>query len=63
MEEDKKIKKMLAVLEDEHRILDETITGSLDMNMMDLQRMKRQKLLLKDKIMHLHSLLHNDIIA
>jgi hypothetical protein len=50
------------VLEDQHRELDRRISlGAL--NMLELQRSKKQKLHLKDKIVFLRSMLYSDIIA
>ncbi len=62
MDEEKKIKAKLASLEDEHRSLDNKI-GNAPMNMLEQQRLKRQKLALKDEISRLNSMLHSDIIA
>lgn len=62
MDEEKKIKAQLANLEDEHRVLDDKISQS-PMNMLEIQRLKRQKLAIKDEITRLHALLYSDIIA
>lgn len=62
MEEDKLIKQKIALLEDEHRSLDNKISN-ISTNMLEVQRLKRQKLALKDQLSKLYSLLHPDIIA
>jgi len=53
-------------LKDEHRALDEEITGG-DLgpirDQLALSRMKRRKLGLKDEMERLYDLLHPDIIA
>jgi len=53
-------------LKDEHRALDEEITGGALGPIRDqlaLSRMKRRKLALKDEMERLYDLLHPDIIA
>lgn len=62
MDEEKKIRAQLAGLEDEHRSLDDKISSS-PLNMLEVQRLKRQKLLLKDEIAKLTAMLYTDIIA
>lgn len=65
MNEDEKIFEELHELEAEHRTLDDDIDARVKAgeNLMMIQRMKKRKLWLKDRISHLHSLLHPDIIA
>jgi hypothetical protein len=60
-EETRKLRQELAMLEDEHRSLDKRIQESL--NVLDAQRMKKQKLFLKDRISRLNERLYPDIIA
>jgi hypothetical protein len=62
MNEDKKIKEQLAVLEDQHRLLDRRIADS-SLNAIEIQRLKKQKLFLKDQIAILKSNLLPDAIA
>ncbi len=64
MEEERKLKQKIAMLQDEHRNLDSRILTSGSMiNMIELQRLKKQKLSLKDEIARLSSFLYPDIIA
>jgi len=63
MDEERKIKQKLVLLEDEHRKLDERINDMAHANTMEVQRMKRQKLNIKDQISKLYDFLHPDIIA
>ena len=64
MNEESKIKEQLAILEDQHRELDNRIRQNVDtLNMLEVQRLKKQKLSLKDQITSLHSTLFDDIIA
>ncbi len=65
MDEDA-IREELAVLAEEHRDLDDAITalqraGTFDL--LQVQRMKKRKLMLKDDISKLKNLLIPDIIA
>ncbi|MEX0300358.1 MAG: YdcH family protein [Kordiimonas sp.] len=65
MDEDSILEK-IAILSEEHRDLDGAITavqqsGSFDL--LQVQRMKKRKLLLKDEIEKLQSMLVPDIIA
>jgi len=56
----------LSGLEAQHRKLDEVIRGSckiLPIDQLELQRLKKQKLILKDKIARLRSKILPDIIA
>lgn len=62
MEEERKLRQKITMLEDEHRNLDSKIS-SITMNMLEIQRLKRQKLALKDEIARLSSFLYPDIIA
>ncbi|MET0155449.1 MAG: YdcH family protein [Rickettsiales bacterium] len=53
-------------LEEEHRVLDEKIdalTKGYRVNMLEVQRMKRKKLQIKDAIAYLRSISEDDIIA
>lgn len=66
MEQEEVLRVKLAVLKQEHRDLDEAIQalhdkGSADM--LTLQRLKRQKLALKDEIATLEDRVTPDIIA
>ena len=63
MDEEKVIKQKIALLEDEHRGLDLKVGVSRSIDMLEVQRLKRQKLALKDQISRLYSMLHPDIIA
>ncbi len=62
MEEERKIRQKIALLQDEHRSLDFKI-ATLAVNMLEMQRLKKQKLSLKDEISRLSSMLHPDIVA
>ena len=60
------IKRKLAVLQSEHRDLDDVIariTGDGPFDQLQVQRLKKRKLLLKDQIAQLESELLPDIIA
>ncbi|MDO6590063.1 hypothetical protein DS901_01360 [Loktanella sp. D2R18] len=66
MDQDDVLRVELAVLKQEHRDLDTAIaalheTGAPDM--LTLKRLKRQKLMLKDKIVRLEDRIFPDIIA
>ncbi len=64
MDEEKRIKDQLALLEDQHRQLDRKIVGTTaHLNMLEMQRLKKQKLFLKDQIAILKSNLLPDAIA
>ncbi len=65
MDEEKKINDQLNVLEDQHRSLDDKIASCMasHINMLEIQRLKKQKLFLKDQISRLRSTLLPDIIA
>jgi len=62
MDEEKKIKDQLNLLEDQHRQLDRKLIDCA-MNMLEVQRLKKQKLFLKDQIAILKSNLLPDAIA
>ncbi len=62
MGETERIEQQLATLEDEHRALDLAISNS-GIDQLQLQRLKKRKLWLKDEIARLYDLLHPDIIA
>lgn len=57
------LKAKIEALKIEHRDLDETITRIGAVNPVDLQRLKKRKLALKDLIARLESQLLPDIIA
>ena len=65
-EDEKAIAAKLAVLRQEHRDLDEVIARLVDkapFDQLQLQRLKKRKLVLKDEIIRLESRLIPDIIA
>ena len=62
-EETRKLKKELAMLEDEHRSLDRRISDRTNGNMLEIQRLKKQKLALRDRISEIQGMLNPDIIA
>lgn len=58
------IEKEILKLESEHTMLDEKLSGFDPSGCdLDIQRMKRRKLKLKDSIVYLRNLLEDDIIA
>jgi hypothetical protein len=60
------IRKQIAELQSEHRDLDEVILRMLEaptVDMLQIQRLKKRKLALKDQIARLESRLLPDIIA
>ena len=62
----KGLQRQLAELESEHRDLDEVISRLSDgtpINQLQIQRLKKRKLNLKDEITRLHAKLLPDIIA
>ena len=66
METDEVLKVELDVLRQEHRDLDEAISALEEKGTSDLltiRRLKKQKLVLKDKISRLEDRVHPDIIA
>ncbi len=65
-EDDESKKKSLAKLRDQHRKLDDEIarmTGGGAFNQLEVQRLKKRKLTLKDEIARLESEIWPDIIA
>jgi hypothetical protein len=66
MEDIKDVKKRLAELKTQHRDLDEEINHLVEntpFDQLEVQRLKKRKLVLKDQIMKLKSNLLPDIIA
>ncbi len=66
MDDTEEIKKKLAELKIEHRDLDDVIahiTEGGPFNQLQVQRLKKRKLALKDQINHLENRLLPDIIA
>lgn len=66
MEDQDALRRRLADLESEHRDLDDVISrlsGEPGTNQLQVQRLKKRKLLLKDEIAHIRSKLLPDIIA
>jgi len=67
MEENKKnLLNQLSILEQEHRDLDDIITRLNEqktINLLQMQRLKKRKLLLKDKIENIKDKIEPDIIA
>ena len=66
MSGEKPLRQKLAELEIEHRDLDDVITRlteSAPFDRLQLQRLKKRKLVLKDQISLLEAQLHPDIIA
>tara|TARA_Y100000588_G_C13585552_1_gene640651 strand:+ start:337 stop:537 length:201 start_codon:yes stop_codon:yes gene_type:complete len=66
MSGEKTLRQKLAELEIEHRDLDDVITRITENSAFDqlqLQRLKKRKLVLKDQISLLEALVHPDIIA
>jgi len=66
MSQTKALRKKLADLELEHRDLDDVIarlTERAPYDQLQLQRLKKRKLVLKDQMSHVEALLHPDIIA
>ena len=63
MDEERKIRKKLLALEDEHRKLDLKIEESVSLNIFEIKHLKKKKLILRDEMARLHSLLYDDIIA
>ena len=65
-EDTKEFLKQLSILEQEHRDLDDIIKRLLEektVNLNQIQRFKKRKLLLKDKIENLKDKIEPDIIA
>ncbi len=66
MEDTKKLLELLKNFEQEHRDLDEILIQLQEKNTVDflqIQRLKKRKLILKDKIIDLKNKLEPDIIA
>ncbi len=66
MDEQDRLKQKLAELKSEHRDLDDVINRLLEQRPVDLiqmQRLKKRKLVLKDLIAKIESMLLPDIIA
>ena len=66
MDEEEELRQTLKALQDEHRALDESVQllqASANAELMDIARMKKRKLALKDKVAFIEDLLHPDIIA
>jgi len=61
MDEERKIREQLALIDDQRRELDRRLNDSLDM--LERQRVKKMKLFLKDECARLQSLLLPDIMA
>jgi len=65
-EEKKELLNQLSILEQEHRDLDDVIHQLQDqktINLLQIQRLKKRKLLLKDRIANLKDNIEPDIIA
>ncbi len=66
MDEQEDLKRKLAHLQSEHRDLDDVIAKIMENGPFDhlqVQRLKKRKLLLKDQIAHVSSKLVPDVIA
>lgn len=64
MGDDKKIMQEIDDLRAEHRTIDLAVTELLEnADMLRLQRLKKRKLLIRDRIAMLESMLYPDIIA
>ena len=63
MGEDRKILQELDQLKAEHRTIDLAIDELEGADMLRIQRLKKRKLMLRDRIAYLESLLYPDIIA
>lgn len=66
MEDQDALRRKLAELETEHRDLDDVIarlTEEPASNQLQIQRLKKRKLMLKDEITRIHARLLPDIIA
>ena len=66
IEEKKELLNQLSILEQEHRDLDDVINQlqtQKTINLLQIQRLKKRKLLLKDKIKNLKDKIEPDIIA
>ncbi len=58
-----KISAQLESLKREHRTLDDVIDKCSAKDQLQVQRLKREKLVIKDRIAKLEAMLHPDIIA
>lgn len=67
MDEVEELREKLAELKDRHRDLDETIdrmaSGQAVLDMFALQRMKKERLSIKEMIVRIESMIVDDIIA
>jgi hypothetical protein len=66
MEDQEKLRERLALLKDEHRDMDDAIMAlshRVVPDMLQLQRLKRKKLILRDEIISIESQLLPNIIA
>lgn len=66
MDDQDALKAELAELQEEHRDLDDVIARLQEhapFNQLQIQRLKKRKLILKDRIIHLENQLLPDIIA
>ncbi|MBI29639.1 MAG: hypothetical protein CFH21_01001 [Alphaproteobacteria bacterium MarineAlpha5_Bin11] len=66
MEQNENLKNILNHFEEEHRDLDEIIHqmyANKTINLMQIKRLKKRKLLLRDKIIKLKNQIEPDIIA
>jgi hypothetical protein len=67
MDEVEELRERLAALKDRHRDLDETIdrmaSGQAVLDMFALQRMKKERLSVKEMIIRIESMIVDDIIA
>ena len=66
MDDVETVRRRLEALKQEHRDLDDVIariTGDGSFDQLQVQRLKKRKLILKDQITKLESELHPDIIA
>ena len=63
MGDDKKLMQELDMLRAEHRTIDLAIDELNGADMIRIQKLKKRKLMLRDKIMMLESMMYPDIIA
>lgn len=67
MNDEQKILEQLSALYQEHQTLDSTLSQMMQLknvcDQLNLQRLKKRKLLIKDEIAKLEASLHPDIIA
>ncbi|EKV26474.1 hypothetical protein C882_2766 [Caenispirillum salinarum AK4] len=65
-DETQRLRSQLAMLKEEHRDLDDVIARLVEkapFDQLQLQRLKKRKLMLKDEISYIEAQLHPDIIA